>query len=90
MAPSQSPSRSSPQSEPVTGLLRRRKPPGEVTRHFPPEGLTLGGYVAWQSETRSPLAGPHGEDAVQGAYTLVDLFGSYRVSDRLRVQVKPQ
>lgn len=50
------------------------------------DGLRVGGHLSWQSELRKSAVGPNGEDAVQKSYALVDLFGSYRVSEHLRVQ----
>lgn len=50
------------------------------------EGFSLGARVAWQSEIRELSAGPQGQDGTQSSYTLVDLFGSYRVNQHLRVQ----
>lgn len=50
------------------------------------DGLSVGGHTSWQSDVISPEVGPNGEDAVQRAYALLDLFCGYRFNDQLRVQ----
>jgi outer membrane receptor for ferric coprogen and ferric-rhodotorulic acid len=49
--------------------------------------LTLGGHISWQSRIYTSGVGPNGEAAEQDAYTLLDLFGSYRATEHLTLQV---
>lgn len=48
---------------------------------------TIGGHLSWQSEIYNNGVGPNGERASQDAYSLLDLFGKYQVSDALTLQL---
>ncbi|MDB6061308.1 MAG: FauA [Verrucomicrobiaceae bacterium] len=51
------------------------------------EKISLGGHVTWQSEIYNDGIGPNGERASQGAYSLLDLFGTYKATEQLSFQL---
>ena len=51
------------------------------------EKFTIGAALRWQSKVYTENEGPNGEDAIQGAYTVIDMMASYQITERIAAKV---
>jgi len=51
------------------------------------QGLRVGGNFRWQGKSYSNLAGPNGEDFVQGSQFVIDLMADYKVTEQVSLSL---
>ena len=51
------------------------------------EQLAIGAAIRWQSEMYSEDVGPNDEDAVQSAFTVIDMMASYQITEEISAKV---
>lgn len=51
------------------------------------EKFTLGAALRWQSKMYAEDQGPNDEDAVQGAFTVIDMMASYRITEDITAKI---
>ena len=51
------------------------------------EQFTIGAALRWQSKVYAENEGPNDEDAIQGAYAVIDMMASYQITEGIAAKI---